>query len=465
MREFNLTLNTNSFVRELAKTTEKHILIYGSAGSGKSVGVMQYIILESLITKYFNALALRKVHGSVGPSIYNGFKQVMGGFRDKSDEYFGRELVFKGNNYSAHNLDNDNLILTAGIKHADTRENIKSWTCVNGQLTLIWLEEATQFTLQDHIELSSRLRGNLPKGMYFKLILTFNTPHESHWIRDRFSITTDSNGIDSTTDPTVKLFKVNIESNIYRHPDDIAEYAKLKDIDYNQWLSYSQGLWSIKSSENSIVQLSRVIKYRNNVPEKKDTDVLSMGLDPARFGKDSCSIRLRRGHTLIDRWNGESTDTDDMLKAVLMMLTNCGFKDGELAIINIDAGGGSGIIDALRKLSRDKTNKRFSRLRVNEIHFGGTAKRAQEFDNIATEMYFELAENLTNCQYYLMDKNSKKCLDALTMRTFTYKEKQFTLKAIQPKKEFKKLTHCEVDDADAIVLMNYNVLYNTVNIG
>ena len=62
----------------------------------------------------------------------------------------------------------------------DNSEKIKS---IAG-ITSIWIEEATELTLQDFNQLDLRLRGET--GLHKEVIFTFNPISDTHWIKKRF---------------------------------------------------------------------------------------------------------------------------------------------------------------------------------------------------------------------------------------------------------------------------------------
>jgi phage terminase large subunit len=66
----------------------------------------------------------------------------------------------------------------------DDREKIKSITFEHGDLTDIWIEEATELVEEDFDQLDLRLRGkNAPS---FQITMTFNPIDSMHWIKLKF---------------------------------------------------------------------------------------------------------------------------------------------------------------------------------------------------------------------------------------------------------------------------------------
>ena len=78
---------------------------------------------------------------------------------------------------------NGNQILFRGMNDDKQREKLKSITFAHGKLTDVWLEEATEFTQADLDIIDDRLRGDLPKGLFYQIRMTFNPVSSTHWIK------------------------------------------------------------------------------------------------------------------------------------------------------------------------------------------------------------------------------------------------------------------------------------------
>src|SRR5699024_11467616 len=62
-------------------------------------------------------------------------------------------------------------------------EKLKSITFPKGELTDIWIEEASEILEEDFNQLDVRLRG---KGAHKQMVLTFNPVSVLHWLKLRF---------------------------------------------------------------------------------------------------------------------------------------------------------------------------------------------------------------------------------------------------------------------------------------
>ena len=144
--------------------SRRYEVYYGGAGSGKSVFIAQKLILKALKQRR-RILCLRKVGTTLKDSV---FPQVVEQL--KQWKLFDRCKV----NYSTYTitLDNDSVFLFRGF---DDSEKIKS---IVG-LTDIWMEEATEFTLDDFTQLDLRLRALADN---LQIFCSFNPTSKEKWV-------------------------------------------------------------------------------------------------------------------------------------------------------------------------------------------------------------------------------------------------------------------------------------------
>lgn len=163
----------------------RYRIIYGGAGSGKSFNLAQDYLIKLMDTRYqgANLLIVRKTASSHYDSTYAELlaaaRRICG---DRWEEYFS----FSVNPLKVHCRSTGNQVLFRGMKDIVQRERIKSLSCRQGKICWIWCEEATELEDGDLETLDDRLRGILPKGLFYQITLSFNPVHAGHWIRKRF---------------------------------------------------------------------------------------------------------------------------------------------------------------------------------------------------------------------------------------------------------------------------------------
>ena len=77
---------------------------------------------------------------------------------------------------------------------------VTSITVEVGSLCRLWIEEAYEITSEDAFDrLDESIRGQLPKGMYHQVVLTFNPWSDRHWLKKRFFDEPSKNVLAMTT--------------------------------------------------------------------------------------------------------------------------------------------------------------------------------------------------------------------------------------------------------------------------
>ena len=147
----------------------RYLILWGSAGSGKSEWAAQKILLRSLTETPHRFLMLRKVAKSIKGSQYKLFEDIVARWG------LGKFFDFKEMHITY--LNNKNELIFAGL---DDPEKLKSITGI----TSIWIEEPTELEEDDFKQIDLRMRGNTK--YYKQIILTFNPIDDEHWLRKRF---------------------------------------------------------------------------------------------------------------------------------------------------------------------------------------------------------------------------------------------------------------------------------------
>jgi phage terminase large subunit len=200
----------------------RFLVLYGSAGSGKSVFAVHNLLIRILVgyklgvTQRF--LLVRKTASSIRESVYAEIKKWITAWNLN-------DLVIPNKSNLSFEFSNGSQIISVGV---DDSEKLKSLSGI----TSIWIEEASQLSLQDFKQINLRLRGIDYTKM--QIILTFNPISTLSWLRDYFFVNTK----DTAT----------INHSTWRNNPNLGEQytqelVRLKDEDENYWKIYSEGLW------------------------------------------------------------------------------------------------------------------------------------------------------------------------------------------------------------------------------
>lgn len=203
----------------------RHLVLYGGAGSGKSVFAAQKIVLRTRSEAGHTFLCLRKIRDRVAESIFQEIKDVI------SSMGIWNEFVVNKSNHEFMHI-NGNRILCKGL---DEPEKIKSIKGITG----MWVEEATEFKEEDLDQLNLRIRGQHTN--YVQFIYSFNPIDEEHHIKKRFM---DRGGAD------VAVLHTTYKDNHYLTQTDIDAIESYKETNLLYYDIYCLGKWGIVDKSN-----------------------------------------------------------------------------------------------------------------------------------------------------------------------------------------------------------------------
>lgn len=196
----------------------RYLIFYGGGSSGKSYYIAQRYIYK-MLKKKMNLLVVRQTGDSNRNSTFALFKQVIA--------QWGLNEVFTITDLRIK-CENGNEIIFKGL---DDSEKIKSITFESGELTDIWVEEATETLEADINQLKVRLRGGKSKK---QMILSFNPINISHWIKAHFI----DSGLATVCHSTYK-------DNKFLTEEDKQTLESFKDTDPYYYDVYCLGNWGV----------------------------------------------------------------------------------------------------------------------------------------------------------------------------------------------------------------------------
>ena len=153
---------------------DRYLVFYGGGSSGKSYFIAQRYVYRLVSPEKCNLLIVRKTADTNRRSTFPLMKQVI--------KSWGLGAWFKINESDMRMVCRltGNEVAFAGL---DDVEKIKSITFAGGELTDIWVEEATECQEGDINQLKVRLRGGKSKK---QMVLSFNPVNIRHWIKGHF---------------------------------------------------------------------------------------------------------------------------------------------------------------------------------------------------------------------------------------------------------------------------------------
>jgi phage terminase large subunit len=227
MSEININISKKVFNRAFIPyldNDKRYLVFYGGAGSGKSFFVVERFIYKLLKNKMFNLLVVRATGKSNRDSTFALFKQVI------SKWNLTKHFKINESDLRIKCLLNNNEIIFSGL---DDVEKLKSVTFSKGELTDVWIEEASEVLEADFNQLDVRLRG---KGTKKQIVISFNPIDINLWLKKRFFDRTEDN---------IEVFHSTYKDNDFLDDDYKRLLESYKDTDEYYYNVYCLGQWGV----------------------------------------------------------------------------------------------------------------------------------------------------------------------------------------------------------------------------
>ena len=200
------------------------VVMYGGAGSGKSVASSQIMILSMMQGR--NQLVVRKVARTHRFSVFAEARKTINQL--KLNKFF---------QVSEHKL---YISCISGAEAyfvgCDDVEKLKSIVPARGIFDDIHIEEATELSLNDFYVIDTRQRGQ--SGKPRRIFLRFNPIYKHHWIYKEF-FETDKWG------NNILKHHSTYKDNRFLDKQDIEKYENYKNIDPYMYNVYTLGNWGL----------------------------------------------------------------------------------------------------------------------------------------------------------------------------------------------------------------------------
>lgn len=223
----------------------RYLVFFGGAGSGKSHFIAQRYVYKLLNNKLCNLLVVRNVGDTNRDSTFSLFKQVISKW--KLTQYFS----IRESDMRIKCKINGNIIIFKGL---DDSEKLKSITFEKGELTDIWMEEASEDNEADFNQLDVRLRG---VGTKKQIVVSFNPVDIKHWLKKRFFDNRVHNA---------KVLKTTYKDNRFLDDDYIRLLESYKDTDPYYYDVYCCGNWGVLGKtifdKHKVAERLRVLRER-----------------------------------------------------------------------------------------------------------------------------------------------------------------------------------------------------------
>lgn len=200
----------------------------GSRASKKSTTTAMNLIYRIIEYPESNALVVRKTYRTLLDSCFAQLKWAVNrlGVKDYFDfKLSPLEIIYKPTGQK---------ILFRGL---DDPLKVTSVTVDVGSLCFLWIEEAYEIMSESDFDmLDESIRGEVPKGHFKQITLTFNPWNERHWIKRRFFDKKDKDVLAITT---------NYTCNEWLDRSDLNVFERMKENNPRRYQVAGLGNWGI----------------------------------------------------------------------------------------------------------------------------------------------------------------------------------------------------------------------------
>lgn len=265
----------------------------GGRGSKKSTTTAMWIIYNMMKYPLANTLVIRRVFNTHKDSTYTQLKWAVNNLGVNHLWHFSKsplEATYKPTGQK---------ILFRGL---DDPMSITSITVEVGHLCWCWFEEAFQVMNEDDFnKIDMSIRGELPKGYFKQITLTFNPWSEKHWLKKRFFDNPDKNTLAITT---------NYTCNEFLGDDDRDIFNTMKEKNIRRYKIEGLGEWGI--AEGLVYENFEVIEFDPKEVSKRPRVTSHFGLDFGYTNDPTAFIAL-----LVDKINFEIYVFDEIYKKAM----------------------------------------------------------------------------------------------------------------------------------------------------
>ena len=201
------------------KDHSRNLILWGGAGSGKSVWAAQKWLVRFTKEHNHRIMLVRKVGRTIRNSQYQLIKDLVG--------MYGLQDLFRFKESEITIIGpNNNYFIPVGV---DDPEKLKSIAGITGS----WIEETTELSKREFLQINLRVRGITE--YYKQNILTFNPIDAYHWIKEYF--------FDSEK-PNVSKLHTTYLDNKFIDAEYKNELEALEELDKTFYKIYTLGEWA-----------------------------------------------------------------------------------------------------------------------------------------------------------------------------------------------------------------------------
>lgn len=210
---------------EYIEDKTRHLVVLGSAGSGKTLFASIKTILYGLEHPNARIGVFRQTLPSLKKTAWLEIRKLL----DKLG------VVYKENK-SDGVITFDNGSTISFIPLDDSRK-VRSLN-----MDFIYIEQCEEISKDSYDELTLRVRGEVQANDFGQILSVVQPESKSHWLYQRFYQI-------KVNDPDYKVIHFSYLDNPYLSEDAVKYYDSLKELDYEKYLTHTLGEWITSSKQ------------------------------------------------------------------------------------------------------------------------------------------------------------------------------------------------------------------------
>lgn len=383
----------------------------GSRASKKSTTTAMNLIYRIIEYPESNALVVRKTYRTLLDSCFAQLKWAVNrlGVKDYFDfKLSPLEIIYKPTGQK---------ILFRGL---DDPLKVASVTVDVGSLCFLWIEEAYEIMSESDFDmLDESIRGEVPKGHFKQITLTFNPWNERHWIKGRFFDKVDKDVLAITTNYTcnewldntdLKVFERMKENNPRRY--QVAGLGNWGIVDGLVYENFEERFFTLEEIENCKTVAGLDFGYTNDPTAffigflDQDNSTLYVWDEMYKKGLSNKKIyeNIKNMGYFKEKIIADSAEPKSIDELYGLGLNVRGAKKGKDSILN-----GIQWIQDLKIIIHPRCNNfitEISNYQWDKDKFGKALNRpVDDFNHLLDAMRYALEEYIINSKLKSLDKN------------------------------------------------------------
>ena len=220
----DIRVNEEPYRAVLAARNKRFIFLFGGAASSKSWTIAQYLLFEKFFAeKNVGIMPMRKVRATIKDSCWRLLHYWIKA-ADKPISINKSDLIIRRRG--------GNFIECQGIDDVEKRKSLEG-------INYIWIEEATEVTKKEFMQLNLRCRAKNENGIN-QIFVSFNPidPENNEWLK-----TITERGWVFKPDDALVL-RINYDDNPFLHENEIEQILTLANEDEEYDKIYRKGEWA-----------------------------------------------------------------------------------------------------------------------------------------------------------------------------------------------------------------------------